>query len=388
MASSPRGGFEASDSLLDGGNAQKPVTPPPGGETKPSRPKRSGGGGRKRLALWGLVALVLLVPAYYLVGGALISRIDDNLSFAPPTQPGGKLSVAMAAGLMERESVTHPWMANTQAFQPGYLLDNMPNYQLGIRDTVLRFVLVLQNQLARSGRGTSEMDQDVSSAFASFSNDPSHFLFPSYESRIRDGVEALRRYNTRLGQGQTSFEIRGDNLQQVLDQFSQKLGAQSATVERYVTPELQGTGPSPIAPSRGSGTAATPPQTAAAASAEAVTATAPLSVSGTPLDGRGGSFFNPDADDVFYVTKGQLYATAMLLDALGKDAEAELRQRGAWEVWQEAVATAKAGAELQPWVVLNGAPDSQFIPSHLAAEGFFLMRTRAKLREAYDILLR
>ena len=43
---------------------------------------------------------------------------------------------------------------------------------------------------------------------------------------------------------------------------------------------------------------------------------------------------------------------------------------------------------LQPLVVVNGRADSQFLPSHLAAQGFYLLRARTQLREIRDILLR
>jgi len=37
-------------------------------------------------------------------------------------------------------------------------------------------------------------------------------------------------------------------------------------------------------------------------------------------------------------------------------------------------------------VVVNGAADSQFLPSHLVAQGFYLLRARTQLREVADIL--
>jgi hypothetical protein len=43
---------------------------------------------------------------------------------------------------------------------------------------------------------------------------------------------------------------------------------------------------------------------------------------------------------------------------------------------------------LQPWVVVNGSPQSQVLPSHLAAQGFFLLRARVQLREITNILLK
>ena len=45
-------------------------------------------------------------------------------------------------------------------------------------------------------------------------------------------------------------------------------------------------------------------------------------------------------------------------------------------------------ASLQPWWIVNGRPDSQLWPSHLAAQGFFLLRARTQLREVANILLK
>jgi len=48
----------------------------------------------------------------------------------------------------------------------------------------------------------------------------------------------------------------------------------------------------------------------------------------------------------------------------------------------------RTAAVLQPFVVVNGAPDSQFMPSHLATQGFYLLRARTQLKEIGNILLK
>jgi hypothetical protein len=92
------------------------------------------------------------------------------------------------------------------------------------------------------------------------------------------------------------------------------------------------------------------------------------------------------ADDRFYRTKGELYAYARLLRELGKDIESVIRERGLQTVWSSMLENLFQAAELHPWVVVNGAPDSQALPSHLAAQGFFLLRARAQMYELMDIL--
>jgi hypothetical protein len=56
--------------------------------------------------------------------------------------------------------------------------------------------------------------------------------------------------------------------------------------------------------------------------------------------------------------------------------------------WANMLHSLRTGATLSPWVVVNGAPDSQVLPSHLVAQGFYLLRGRTQLREITNILLK
>jgi hypothetical protein len=50
--------------------------------------------------------------------------------------------------------------------------------------------------------------------------------------------------------------------------------------------------------------------------------------------------------------------------------------------------TLSEGSQLDPLFILNGSADNQFIPSHLAGQGFYLLRARTQLREITNILLK
>ena len=54
--------------------------------------------------------------------------------------------------------------------------------------------------------------------------------------------------------------------------------------------------------------------------------------------------------------------------------------------WTNMIGNLSQASQLHPWVVVNGAPDSQIMPSHLAAQGFFLLRARTQMYEIMDIL--
>jgi hypothetical protein len=304
------------------------------------------GSGRSFIRI--LAAVVLLVVLYYVVGALWVHKIDDDTSFVPPNPiAGGSRSVDMAAALIEREVGTNGWTANDPFFLPGSMLDNMPNFQLGMVYALSRFGNALAEQLARS-RGTSAVDPDVDRAagLLRYPGDvwvfnPGTSLAPTAtsESQYKAAFRALRAYNQRVADGTATFERRADNLIDTIERFNNDLGSASAIIDDHLRQHA-----------------------------------------GFPI-----SF---SADDIFYQTKGRLYVYYMLLKTLGQDFEQVLAERNLQGVWNQMLESAREAAEQQPWVVLNGSPSSQFVPSHLASQGFLLLRLRTQLREVQQVLLK
>ncbi len=317
------------------------------------------GSGRDRHWLWRLlkwlgVALLLIVVLYYPVGMLLTNQINDDPNFSAPQveqspdlETGPSQAVATAAALMDREVSQTAWPANDPFFMPGWALDNMPNFQIGIRDAVKRFALELQDEIGRN-RGTSAADGDLqkSASYFNYSPDvwiwnPSNALLPTSttEEQYRLGVAALQNYNKRLVQGQATFDRRADNLLSTLDRIGKDLGAASDRTQRQI-------------------------------------------------DQESGSWIDFRADDVFYLNKGLLYGNALILRDLGKDFARILDEKGAKQIWDRMVSSMMEGAELRPWIVINGRPDALMQPNHLAAQGFYLIRARAQLEELNDVLIK
>jgi hypothetical protein len=303
---------------------------------------------RRRLWLWPVVLAVLLL-VYYLAGMAWLHEVDDDPDFGLESSApeNGSRSVALAADLIDREINTNRWVANDPFFMPGAMLDNMPNYQQGIIAALSRFAIELTDQIART-RGSSQMDADLNNAagLLRYPGDvwifnPSTSLAPtaSSESQYRQAMTALRNYNVRLAQGNAVFERRSDNLLATLDRIAGDLGSSSAAIDQHLA-EHSGFG------------------------------------------------FDFEADDLFYANKGRLYAYYLLLRELGVDYAKVIQERDLTASWNQMLDSFQAAATLQPWFVVNGAPDSQLLPSHLAAQGFFLLRARTQLREITNILLK
>ena len=294
-----------------------------------------------------VAAVAALLVAYFALGSALSHRIDDDPDFAPSAPvAGGSRAIDMAAALIEREVVLHSWQPNDPWFLPNGLLDNTSSFQSGIKDALARFALELVDQLGRT-RGSSRADPDLERAagLLQFPGDVWYFDFrksvlpvnPS-EGQFRAAREALLAYNDRLARNAAVYDRRTDSLAAVLNRIAVDLGSQSGLVDEHLRAE-------------------------------------------------GGWPVNPEADDIFYRTKGRLYAYHLVLREVGRDFDGVIRSGGLGNVWAQAVESLREGSLLQPKVVLDGSPDTGIFANHLASQGFYLKRALVQLREMSDGLV-
>ncbi|MFE0756031.1 DUF2333 family protein [Inquilinus sp. NPDC058860] len=313
----------------------------------PAAPPPAGGRRWSRAVGWGIGGLVLLFVLYMAVGAFIVHAIDDDPDFtAAAPVANGSQAVEIAAALIERETGgAHRWTANDPFFLPGWLLDNMPNYQQGIVYALSRFTSEMGDQIGRS-RGSSQVDPDLDRATGLLRYPGTIWLFDlstswaptaSSESQYRAAARALRSYNQQVAAGTAPFERRADNLLQTIDRFAADLGSQSSVIADHI-------------------------------------------------EASRGWLIDTRADDIFYATKGRLYAYFLVLRALGRDFEGVIAQSGATKIWDEMVDNLREAAELRPLVVMNGRADAMFQPNHLAVQGFFLLRARTQMRELSNVL--
>jgi hypothetical protein len=307
-------------------------------EERPRRWRRAG-----RL----LIAIPVLIALYYVAGMVLMHQIDDDTAFEAPAAPGESHAVAMAAALIHRELDVHYWTANDPFFYPSWLLDNAPNFQMGIVAALSRFAIEMTDHIGRT-RGSSEVDADLDKAAGLLKYpgniwiyDLSTSLLPtaSSEAQYRQARRALLAYNLRLAAHKATFEARADNFQAYLERVAADLGSSSAILERRVRD-------------------------------------------------YGGEIIDFHSDDVYYGVKGRLYGHYMILREIGRDFKPVIDEKQLGPAWANMLDSLREAARLQPLIVRNGTPDEMMQPSHLAAQGFYLLRARTQLREISDILLK
>lgn len=298
-----------------------------------------------RVSLVIIVALLLIYP----LAAWMAHTIDDDLDFGVPSQSiasGQSHTAALMAALITREVDDHGWVPNDPWMTPtGLLLDDMPNFQKGIIQALARFSIEMQDQLGRT-RGSSQIDPDLQKAAGLLQYEPERWVWnpstsilpsASAESQYRAAARALLRYNERLAAGEAVFDLRADNLLTALDRIAQDVGSASAAIEDHIL-------------------------------------------------ARSGFFYDNAVDDVFYRVKGQMYGFALILGALGEDFAPIIKERSLGKVWTQMMESVREASSMHPWFIMNGAPDSQFTPCHLCAEGFYVLRARTQMREVTSIL--
>lgn len=299
----------------------------------------------KRIA----ITLGVFCCLYYPVGMLIVQDINDDVRFAEERMEGasGAASVVLMADLIEREVKHTSWTPNAPFFYPAFALDNMPNFQLGMIGALYRFAYEMQDQIGRT-RGSSQADQNLDKAAGLLKYngriwvyEPSISWLPTTPSNQQYWVAAksLRAYNKELINGQTVFEARADNLMATLERFAKDLGSLSAVIDKHLEKE------------------------------------------------RG---FLPDTqvDDIFYETKGRLYAYLMILTAFKEDFASVIQDKALGEAWDKMLNSLEEAVKLNPLVVTNPAPDGLFLQPHLAVQGFYLLRARTQMQEVANILLK
>lgn len=300
----------------------------------------------RRWSLRGGVIFIVLLLLYYPAGMIWVHSVDDKMDLAIQAPEGESHAVAVAAALIARETDKNRWTANDPFFLPAAALDNMPNFQQGIIYALSRFAIEMSDQIGRI-RGSSQVDDDLDSAAGRLKFpgtiwfwDPDTSWAPTTasEQHYREARRALLKYNARLVKGEATFERRADNLQATLERLSADLGSASAVIDHHID--------------------------------------------------AGSWFMDFDADDIFYQTKGRLYAYYQLLVAFRLDFAPVIEERELGKAWDQMLASMRHAAELDPTVIVNGDPEGQLLPSHLAAQGFYLLRARTQLKEIANILLK
>lgn len=250
---------------------------------------------------------------------------------------------------------------NNDVMPPWSLLDNMPNWEVGVVFQARDLARSLRNDFSRSQTQSGE-DSDLAIADPQFSFDNGSWLLPSTEREYRRGMRALEGYLERLGNDDAAdarFYARADNLREYLTLVEKRLGnigqqLSASAGERRLNTDLSGD----------------PSATESSNIGREVRVRTPWL----------------EIDDVFYEARGTTWALIHFLRAIEHDFASVLEDKNATTGLEQIIRELEASQRpLWSPIVLNGSGFSLFA-NHSLVMANYIARANAAVIDLRRLL--
>ena len=298
--------------------------------------KGSGGNKSRNKTLIGVVIVIILILfcLFVMIRNSIKPDVVDLSNITENKK--GVYFVKANQALVER--MLDRWLPN-DIFWPTIFLDNMPNFQLGKLEVVRYNTRVLRDNLTRM-RTTDKLDPYAENAFTSFSNDPYKWMFPSAESKWKDGYESLKKYYENLVSGTSTFYPRADNLVQLLDQYLSLMGGVNTKL--------------------------------VSAARETRKSTLKDKENPVDMDEDKSDLVIPwhEIDDNFYYAQGVAYSLHLSFKAIKRDFYSVLQDKNCLNMVDKIIDDL-GRCNFEPLFIFNGDPDSIFANHSLNLSGIF-----------------
>lgn len=285
--------------------------------------------------------LVIGVPVflffYYFLGALISESINTSPLIKKHIVKSDKSqTIESMVLLLKREVDEHIWTPNLPVLFPAYILDNMPEFQIGtvyavkdITKAINRFVI--DGERKKAVKKAVKLlgyrpDVWLLSQKSSFS------IAPSSNSQYRKARKELEKINAT-----EEFYLDVYELKTVLSAISEGLQKMISENEAQVR-EFSS------------------------------------------------DYFDFQADNLFYRHKGYAFGLWQISEALSVDGKKTVLGAEAYHDWTILVANLQKAAEFKPLFVRNGAPDALFSPNHLIVQNYYLSAARAQTEKISNIL--
>ena len=285
-----------------------------------------------------LFCLLTFFGVYYLLGSQISEKIDIKTKYNPTLQTTTESQTAgCLAFLIRRETDEKMWTPNLPLLFPASILDNMPNFQIGIISAA-RDVSAALKQLQNINE---TQKQDLKKAHQLLTYSPyvwllskkgSFGLAPSANAQYRKAAKSLQKFNVRQ-----EFVPAQADLSRILALFSRKLRKITAQTEDYQREHAD-------------------------------------------------DWFDFKADDIFYYNRGYAFALWQIGRALGIDYKETILAADTYADWTFLISSLRQAAEFGPLIVRNGSLQSITAPNHLSTQNYYLMRALATTEKIRHVL--
>ena len=274
-----------------------------------------------------LTVVPLFLIFYYGLGSKIVENIDVKTEYKidnSDNAPFFKTAETMAF-LVRREVDDKMWTPNLPMIFPAYVLDNMPNFQIGI----ITAVKDVAGTLRYFKNNTETQNKDIKEAYKKLNYAPNIWIMsrkgkfnlaPSSNSQYRKAANELRKF---MRDGIYKPDV--NDLRMLLKKIGAKLQKLTLDSESQQQENLS-------------------------------------------------KWYDGQADDLFYNHKGYAFALWQISKTLGRDYKEIILANDLYEDWVRMETSLKKAAEFSPLIIRNGKVDSIMAPNHLMMQNYYLLR--------------
>ncbi len=287
---------------------------------------------------WRIIAFIFcgIIFLYYPLGALIINDIDTDTSVdVSDSETNRSATIETISYLIRKEVNDKIWTPNLPFFFPSYILDNMPEFQLGLIDGVSNFTASIalrweQKVGTQEERLLTQASQllQYSPHIWMFSSENKLMPAPSAPSQYRKARKILIKYNQELNNEKIILYKTPQDLIFFLKNISNNLHKVATKLENHIREESY-------------------------------------------------DYIDNQADNLLYQAKGLAYAYYMLLKALAVDYKNVLIDTETYPEWTRMLKALENASQLNPILVRNGEINSSLAPNHLSTEGFYLLKARS-----------
>lgn len=274
-----------------------------------------------------LTVIPLFLFFYYALGSIIVENIDVKTQYKfekDDNVPLLKTADGMAF-LIKREVDDKMWTPNLPMMFPAYILDNMPNFQIGI----ITAVKDVTGTMRYFKHNTDAQNKDIKNAYKLLNYAPNVWIMsrkgkfnlaPSSNSQYRKAANELRKF-MRDG----IYKPDKEDLALIMKKISARLQKLTVDSENYQQESSD-------------------------------------------------SWLYGKTDDLFYNHKGYAFALWQISRVLCRDYKEIIVDNNLYEDWIRMSKSLQKAAEFSPLIIRNGKVDSTFIPNHLMMQNYYLLR--------------
>ena len=282
---------------------------------------------RRRLIIYGLL---LLLICYYGFGAIVSSHINNRLEIPVKGRfSSGQHTVATLSHVIKIQVDKEAWTPALPIIFPASTLDNLPNFQIGVKDSANFFIKQFANR--NKNRHLEQAAELLSypEDIWLFSQNKDDKLSPGSAKQYRKALAELEHF---IDESKNLPSATEQDLLYLLQDIDKLLSKNISDINKHI-----------------------------------------LEHNSEMIDFK--------ADNIFYRTQGNIYTLHYLLTAVVKDYKKQILKAEQYQNITAALRLLNDAAKINPLIIKNASFSASYSANHLAYLAFYLSQTQNKLQK-------